>query len=233
MTHEVKLQHMGVDALAQQCAHETNLYFKHKDHDTRYCFELFRRALQEGSKAAWDKICEQYDALVRGWVIQHHGFSTSGEEAEYFVNGAFGKISGTLTADKFGNFSDLGSLLRYLKLCVHSVIIDFARSADYANLSAWEEIAEDEKSGEPSPEEQTMDQSERRTLWDLLETRLHDRQERLVIHGSFVLDLKPQEILEHFRDTFSDIDEIYRVKQNVITRLRRDTEFRKLLGFDD
>lgn len=233
MTHEVSVQQMAVEALAQRCEHETNLYFKRQSHDTRYCFELFRRAIQEGSKTAWDKICEQYEALVKGWVIQHYGFAASGEEAEYFVNGAFGKISGTITAEKFAKFTDLGSLLRYLKLCVHSIIVDFTRSIDYANLSAWEETSEAESSADPSPEEQAIDQSERRTLWDLLEARLHDRKERLVIHGSFVLDLKPHEILDQFPGEFSDIDEIYRVKQNVISRLRRDSELRNLLGLDD
>jgi hypothetical protein len=41
--------------------------------------------------------------------------------------------------------------------------------------------------------------------------------------------LKPQELLEHYRSLFSDLDEIYRIKQNVIARLRRDAEFQKLL----
>lgn len=233
MTHENELKHMAVEALALQCAQETNRYFKHKDHNAQYCFELFRRAIEEGSKAAWDLICTQYQALVMGWVTQHYAFEASGEEAQYFVNGAFGKISGTITADKFGRFSDIASLLSYLKLCVHSVIVDFTRTIDYANLSTLDEIEEVEESGDPSPEEHLMEQSERRTLWDLLAARLNDRKERLVIHGSFVLDLKPQEILEHFRGEFSDIDEIYRIKQNVITRLRRDSEFRKLFGSDD
>lgn len=233
MSFDVGVQQMDLQVLAQRCAQETNLYFKQKVHDTQYCFELFRRAIQERSKAAWEMICTQYEALVTGWVTQHYGFAASGEEAQFFVNGAFGKISGTMTADKFGRFSDLSSLLRYLKLCVHSVIVDFTRSTDYTNVSALEETSEVEKAGDPSPEEQAVDQSERRNLWDLLNSRLHDEKERLVIHGSFVLDLKPQEILDHFRGKFSDIDEIYRIKQNVITRLRRDVEFRKLLGMDD
>jgi DNA-directed RNA polymerase sigma subunit (sigma70/sigma32) len=116
---------------------------------------------------------------------------------------------------------------------VHSVIVDFMRSADYSNLSAWEDMSEMEAAKDPSPEEKTIEQSERRTLWELLESRLNDRKERLVIECSFVFDLKPQQILDEFRAEFSDIDEIYRVKQNVISRLRRDAEFRQLLGIDD
>jgi hypothetical protein len=232
MTHEIKLQHMAIDDLANLCAQETNLYFKHQDSDSQYCFELFRRAIQEGSKAAWEIICIQYQKLVTGWVNQHHAFSATREDAEYFVNGAFSKISGTLTADKFGKFSDLGYLLRYLKMCVHSVIMDYNRTVDYTALYAWDEATEEE-SAEPSPEEQAVDHSDRQSLWDLTNARLHDNKERGVIEGSFVFDLKPQEIYQHYRGVFSDVDEVYRVKQNVISRLRRDAEFRKLLGLDD
>lgn len=233
MSYEVSVQQMAVEALAQRCEHETYLYFKRKEHDTRYCFELFRRALEEKSEEAWKCIINQYEAMVTGWVTQQYSFTDSSANAEDFVSEAFSRISRTITADKFGKFTDLGSLLRYLKLCVHSVIVDFTRATDYANLSAWEETSETERSEDPLPEERAVDQSDRRMLWSLLDTRLHDEKERLVIQGSFVFDLKPQEILDQFRGKFSDIDEVYRVKQNVIVRLRRDAEFRKLLGVDD
>jgi len=232
MSHENELKHMAVESLAQHCAQETNHYFKREDHDTSYCFELFRRALEERNTSAWDTICVQYQALVSGWVNKHHGFATSGEEVDYFVNGAFGKISATLSPDRFRSFSGIGALLGYLKMCVHSVITDYNRILEYTELFALDE-AEKEQSEDPSPEEQTMDRSNRQLVWDATSKRLHDEKERSVIYGSFVLDLKPQEIYDHFPGLFVDVDEIYHVKQNIISRLRRDAEFRKLLGLDD
>jgi len=232
MPHEINPQQLTLADLTQRCAQETTLYFKHQGHDTRYCFELFRRAIQDGDKSVWELICVQYQPLVAGWVHQHYGFEASGEEVQYFVNGAFGKISSTITTDRFGSFSDVGSLLRYLKLCVHSVIVDHNRTVDHTNLYALYDASEEE-SADPSPEEQAMDRSHGRALWDLIDSRLHDEKERAVVRGSFTLDLKPQELYEHFRSVFSDIDEIYRVKQNVLSRLRRDPEIRKLLGGDD
>lgn len=232
MSDEIQPRQMAVDELAVKCQQETNNYFKHQSHDDQYCFELFRRAVQEQDTYAWDVICIQYQSLVAGWVNQHSGFEASGEEVDYFVNGAFGKISGTLSPEKFQSFSDLGYLLRYLKMCVHSVITDYNRAVDYADLSTLDEM-EEEESPEMSPEGQALDHSNRQAFWNLTRTRLHDEKERVVIHGSFVLDLKPQEIYEHFQRVFSDVDEIYRVKQNIISRLRRDSEFRKLIGLDD
>lgn len=233
MSHDVSVQHMAVEILAQRCAEETDLFFRRQNNNTQYCFELFRRALQEKSDEAWGYILERYTAMVTGWVVQHYSFSATGADAEDFVSQAFTRIWHTITAEKFGKFSDLGSILSYMKMCVHSLIIDVTRRGEYSNLSAWEATSRREVSGDPSPEEQAIDQLERRTMWDLLESRLHDEKERLVIKGSFVFDMKPQEILDKYRAQFSDIDEIYRVKQNVIVRLRRDSEFRKLLGLDD
>jgi hypothetical protein len=45
--------------------------------------------------------------------------------------------------------------------------------------------------------------------------------------------LKPRELCDHYAGKFSDVEEVYRIKQNVLARLRRDAEFRKLLGEND
>ena len=232
MSHENEPQHMPLADLADWCTHQTQLYFQHQSHDPRYCFELFRRAIRERDQPAWELICIQYQALVAGWVRQHSRFEESGEEVQYFVNGAFGKIAISLTPDRFTGFSDIGSLLRYLKMCVHSVIVDYHRLVEQERFAPLEDASEEESS-EPAPEEETMHRSEQRAFWDLIRSRLQDEKERAVIYGSFVLALKPQELLELFRNLFGDIDEIYRVKQNIIARLRRDPEFRNLFGPDD
>jgi hypothetical protein len=231
MSDEIPPQQMAVDDLAQRCQLETNKYFKHLEHDDQYCFELFRRAIQEQDTFAWEIIYVQYESLVSGWVSQHSGFPSTGEKVEFFVNGAFGKISGSLSAEKFSSFSDLGYLLRYLKMCVHSMITDYNRAADYGEAFTLDDAA-DEKSQEPSPEEQTTAHLSHQAIWEQTLARMHDEKERAVILGSFALDLKPQEIYNHYRHVFTDVDEIYRVKQNIISRLRRDSEYRKLIDVD-
>jgi hypothetical protein len=232
MSHEIKLQQMAVVDLADKCAQETENYFHQQSHDSTYCFELFRRAIQEHNQSAWEIICVQYQPLVTGWVKQHRGFETTGEEVQYFVNGAFGKIAATLSPVKFDGFSNIGSLLRYLKMCVHSVIVDYNRMVDQVNLYPLEDASQ-EPSTEPATEDQALDRSHDRAMWEWINSWLEDEKERRVIYGLFVLALKPQELHDHFQNLFSEVDEIYRVKQNVIARLRRDPEFRKLLGEGD
>lgn len=231
MSQEVSVQQMSLEVLAQRCKQETERYFEQVVNDTRFCFELFRRAFQGKDDRAWKEILDNYKNTITGWVVRHYGFASSGLEVQDVINDVFKKILSTMTAEKFGRFTSLPALLGYLKLCVHSVIVDCTRATDYTKLIALDNALK-VRSTEPSPEEQTVDASERKKFWELLRERLHDEKERLVVHGSFVLDLKPQELLEQFPKVFNSIDEIYRIKQNVLTRLRRDAEFRKFLGID-
>jgi len=234
MSREGKTTNLSLTDLARICAEETELFFQHRDHDTRYCFELFRRAIRENDQYAWEIIYDQYQSLVSGWVKHHSGFDTSGEEVQFFVTGAFAKISSILTSEKFDKFSDLQALLSYLKMCVHSVITDYNRKADQANLQvSFEEIQIDIKSSAPAPESKVLDQLDSQTLWVRLNERLNDKKERLVMQGVFVLALKPRELCDYYEGTFENVEEVYRIKQNIFARLRRDSEFRKFLGVDD
>ena len=229
MMHEIDPHGMALPDLADRCAAQTNLFFQHQTHDPRYCFELFRRAIRERDESAWDLICIQYKGLVSGWVRQHSRFDATEEDIDYFVYGAFAKIAISLTPEKFGGFSDISALLRYLKMCVHSVIMDHIRSAEEERIARLEDITK-EGAPDPSPEEQALDRSAQQALWSSINSRLNDEKERAVVYGSFVLALKPQELYQLHRNLFRDVDEIYLVKQNVISRLRRDVVFRDLFG---
>lgn len=234
MPRESKITNLSLSDLARICAEETGLFFQHRNHDTRYCFELFRRAIHENDQYAWEIIFSQYESLVTGWVKQHQGFETSGEEAQFFVTGAFAKISSILTPEKFNKFSDLRSLLSYLKMCVHSVITDHNRAVDRSNLNiSIDELQYEIEADNPAPETMVSEQLENLTLWTQLNERLNDEKERLVIHGIFVLALKPRELCNHYKNVFTKVEEVYQIKQNVMARLRRDTEFQKFFGEDD
>ena len=83
MSYELKPQHMAVADLAHRCAEETQHYLQQQSHDPRYCFELFRRAVEDRDQVAWEIICVQYEPLVAGWVTKHRGFEATGEEVQY------------------------------------------------------------------------------------------------------------------------------------------------------
>jgi hypothetical protein len=72
----------------------------------------------------------------------------------------------------------------------------------------------------------------RQEFWREINARVRDEKEHRVVYGSFVLALKPRELYAQFRETFRDVNDVYRVKENVLARLRRDAELREFLGQD-
>ena len=227
------LERQALATIAHRCADETERFFRRLSHDPRFCFELFRRALVVRVDGAWELIYQQYLPLVSSWVERHSAFAASGEEVQYFVNRAFEKMWQAVTPRKFGRFPELKSLLRYLQMCVHSVVLDQVRVAERSIVGVQVEsrAAENRVKG-PTIEDQALGQVRRQEFWDQINARLRDEKERLVVYGSFVLALKPRELYAQFRETFCDVNQVYRVKENVLARLRRDAELCEFLGRD-
>lgn len=219
---------LSLASLAQHCAEESDHFFHRRDHDPRFCFELFRRAIVEEDQRAWRQLCNNYHPLVSGWVRRNRAFASSGEEIDFFVNGAFAKMWSAMSAEKFASFSDLKSLLRYLQLCVSSVVTDYARSEEYHQM--LEELPPGvEEDGGKAVEDVALARTEREDFWQAIAQRLNDDKERLVLHYSYVVGFKPSQIYEEKEELFDDVREIYRIKENVLARLRRDTGLQALL----
>ncbi|MEJ2266385.1 MAG: hypothetical protein P8X95_23310 [Anaerolineales bacterium] len=232
MAIETDLAKLNLNFIQRRCAEETSRFFDRQPNDPRYCFELFRRALLEKNQRAWEYVFEQYKQLVTGWVERHEAFPAAGEEAIFFVNAAFAKLWRAITPEKFTRFPDLKSILRYLQLCVNGCIVDYLRLRDQANVL-------EEDSGETArfrlpdgsnPEEQILERARAEQLWKLLEERLKNEQEKIIAYASFVLALKPSELLAEFPHKFRDIQEVYRTKENLLARLQRDTDFMDFLS---
>jgi hypothetical protein len=227
----VDVHKLGLSELRQRCAEESGHYFHGQRDDTRFCYELFRRAFVENDQLAWDHLYNVYKPLIVGWVTSSPAFPGSGEEIGYFVNRAVEKMWSSISADKFSRFGELSALLRYLKMCVGSVVIDHVRMRERMKLEELDETPNRTPQVEgPSVEEQVGSQFDANMLWDLIHSLVTDRREKYVILGSFVYNLKPREILTQYPGEFTDVKQIYRIKENLIARLRRNPELIKSLS---
>src|SRR5256886_15591549 len=121
---------LSINDLARCCSEETNKFLKQSVSNDRYCLELFRRAISKRDEDAWACIYQQYAPLVLTWVNQHQSATSllGLDGCAPLVNASFAKFSQALTAAKMGNFDSLAAVLKYLKMCVHSVIADEVRS---------------------------------------------------------------------------------------------------------
>ena len=66
-------------------------------------------------------------------------------------------------------------------------------------------------------------------LWEAVLKELQDESERVVAQLSLLRDLKPSEIFGRHPGLYESVADVYRVKRNVIERLRRSPEVRAFL----
>lgn len=232
MTVQPEPQVMSLSGLSHRCRQESHLFFQHQPHDPRFCLELFRRAIMTRDNQAWDCIYQQYRGLVASWVTRHPSFAALDEEVDYFINRSFEKMWLAITPEKLQDFDDLTSILRYLQLCVHSCIVDYARAQEKAELLEDTPVTRLFKTTDLtlSMEERISWQSEASTLWEWMEKHLKNEQERTVMYATYVLDMKAREIHTTYHNLFREIGDVYKAKENVLTRLRRDPELPRYLA---
>lgn len=184
-------------------------------------YELFRQALVEGSPEAWETLYAQYWMLVLQWVQQESALAMSGEEAQHFANRAFEKMWRSITPTKFAQFPSLAALLKYLRLCVRSVVIDEARRTHQACLQLHT-LADTQLDSGADLAEECCDALQRTLFWSQIQARLKNPKEQQLIYCRFVLGLKPNRICEQYSDIFATPHEVYTLLQTILARLRRD-----------
>jgi DNA-directed RNA polymerase specialized sigma24 family protein len=128
----------------------------------------------------------------------------------------------------FERFGGVIPILGYLKRCVKSVFIDQARKAqrdkkiETALECGWAQAS--------SPEKVVLD----KIISDQFAQEVYaqlDEQESLVFKLTFELDLTPRQIVEQSPHLFSDIRDIYRIKERAFRRLRSNPMLKFL--YDD
>jgi DNA-directed RNA polymerase specialized sigma24 family protein len=229
---DTDLQSLHLHLLRSRCMEESERFFQRLENDPRFCYELFRRAISLRNQQAWEYIYLQYQPLVSGWVERHPLFHVLNEEKAYFVNRVFEKMWRRLTPEKFALSTGLSAVLSYLHKCVNSVLVDTMRTRERYEL--FGEETEEQSGGQGIEEQSPEEEVERRDLaekiWAMLQERLKDEKERLTAYGNFVLALKAADIYQEYPGKFRSVQEVYRVKENLLARLKRDQEFMDFLG---
>jgi hypothetical protein len=223
---------LPLNLLEARCASETLRFFQHIQSDTSYCYEIFRRALVERDQAAWQSIDTVYAAQISRWVRKHRGFAACGEDEAYFANRALEKFWRAIKPERFSSFPALEHLLTYLQMCVHSAISDHVRQMRQRELERQAVTSHANGLVLHSPEVDFDTRARAKMVLEQITGLMQDEKEKIVLQASFVLGLKPAEILQYAPATFENIREIYRIKENILARLRRDPELTRLSGLD-
>jgi DNA-directed RNA polymerase specialized sigma24 family protein len=220
---------LGLSALAAACREETNKFLRRETFTDSFCFELFRRAICDQVQPAWETILSQYRGMVLAWVRRHPAATATDEEDDYWVNRTFERFWRAVGPERFGSFRGVADLLTYLKTCAHSVLLDEVRARKAAQVEPLPESGE-EGDDPPDARAVALGGLVGRELWAAILREVQDEAERTVTYLSFALDLKPQEIQERHPALYPAVADVYRIKRNVIDRLRRSAAIRDFLG---
>jgi hypothetical protein len=195
--------------------------------------ELFRRAIYDRDQLAWTTVVEMYRSLL---VAQSGRLLVRGlvhEDDQFCVERAFERFWQATRRAEAHQFTDLGSILKYLKLCLGSVLLDEARARRRQPTVSLEAV-DPEASLSDDPAGLAVSNGARRELWQIVQAELRTDKERLVARQSFVEGHTPRQIYARQARYFDDVAEIYRLKRNIVERLRHSSQIHAHLhGFED
>jgi hypothetical protein len=204
-------------------------FLRGEPRDDAYCFEVFERAVVRRDDAAWEAIIAQYRGIVLAYVGQHTVAAMVREADDFWVNRAFQRFWSAVGPDRFAQFPDVAALLKYLKLCVHSVLLDEARARRAGSTTSLDEVPETARAP-LNAEHSVVGKLAGDQLWETILRELQDEAEQTVVYLSFARDLKPAEIYERHPQLYGSVADVYRIKRNVVERLRRSPEIRAFLA---
>jgi hypothetical protein len=222
------VQQLSVAVLARRCREEVERFLRRESSRDTFGLELFRRAVCEHDDRAWTAIFDQYGGLVRAWLQRHPAWLSVDDDADYCVNCTFERFWVAVDSDRFASFPSLAAVLRYLKLCAHSVLLDALRVREGTRrLSCVQQVAEMRASGDAmAPCDGVMANE----LWNAVVAAAQDEKEILVARLCLVLGMKPGEVYALHPERFADVVEVYGTKRNLLDRLRRNPVIQQFLA---
>jgi DNA-directed RNA polymerase specialized sigma24 family protein len=213
--------------LVAACGEETARFGRGRPSSGGAGFELFRRAICERDDGAWDAVVGQYRGLVRSWIRQQPASTATGAGGDELAIRAFERLWMAVGPERFGQFLDLASLLGYLKMCAHSVVVDEVRARRSTQVGALDELPAAADVEAPAVDTTVERRTAVHELWTAILGEVPDESERLLVYLTFALDLKPGEIHDRHPDRYPTVADVYRLKRNVLDRLRRSPRIQR------
>ncbi|MBA2677526.1 MAG: hypothetical protein H0U76_03910 [Ktedonobacteraceae bacterium] len=216
-------EQLSTDLLIQEVQQEISQYLRFHQTDTTWAFELFRRAIMERDEQAWAGLYLLYSNQVNSWILRCiPGTPLEPEDVASLNNAAFAKFAHSLSPEKFPAFASAERVLAYFKLCVRSVVCDEMRRRTY-RAQHEEPIEAIEK--EPlidDPADGVAAKLEALEVWQIIFGEVESLAEAVILQQHCLLGRPLRELPQRYPTMFQSVDDVYRVKRNVIERLRRN-----------
>jgi hypothetical protein len=179
---------------------------------------------------SWDAVVHQYRWLVLLYVKRHHAWVERGElDDEYWVMRVFQRFWSAVKADRFHQFRRLASVVAYLKLCAHSVLLDELRAARAAQVFSLDRVSKAYAAWQDVGTE-VVGKLSCQILWRAVLSEAQGSQEPVVARLSWVQGMQPSEIYAARPGLFESVGAVYRIKRNLLERLRKNPLLAELSG---
>ena len=221
---------MPIAALAVDIRIQAQHYRDGEATDDSYALELFRRAASDAQPAAWEELVSLYRPHVLACLKRHPAWPDRREpDDDYWVMRVFQRFWSATRSNRLRNFHTLAAILAYLKLCTHSVLLDEARSSRSVSLCALDEAFE-ARDTRPDVAAQVVGKLSSKMVWQMVLSEAQGEQEPVIARLSWMRGMRPAEIHAARPGLFASVDEVYRIKRNLLMRLRRSPRLAELLA---
>ena len=222
---QVSPQHMTITELIKETRQETAL-FQHRQATESACsYELWRRAIVLRDDWAWSAVYGLYAPVVSAWILLRVP-RLVGEDLDVLVNQAFARFAHAMTEQKWCDFACVGALLGYLKCCAQSAATDYHRwqPRQHEALDSLP-VASEPVIGDCA--ETVMERLAAQELWSLVCSEAPAHEEQLVLLLVVAQGMSPRALQQRYPAMYPTVQDIYRIRRNVIERLQRNKELRQ------
>ena len=180
--------------------------------------ELLHQALAQGNQDAWAELQQCLGETVRRWLHTHPSkeVAWSFESEVHYVGLAFERFRQAAIEGQVA-FETQASALVYVRASLNGTFLDSLRA--YARPRAVP-VPLPGAPSEPYFEDRTTSLE----LWEILQKVLPSEREQRLAYMLYHCGLGPREIVQLCPQEWSDVQEIYRLRRNILEQLLRHTD---------
>lgn len=217
------MQHVSLEQVIQHCQQEATQVYQQ---ETGYCFELFRRAIEQQDASAWEALQQQYHKLVLRWVHTAAQGKLNPEVFDDLNQDAWLRFWRTLShhTEPFSQrFPHVGAVLNYLNQCTISAFLDYERKMRrQTRLQEFPPLLETETTWDWTAYWEKKEQAERiQMIREWVVQEVSDPQEKLLLTLAYEQNLSPAVIAQQYPTHFATVADVYRVKERIMKRGKR------------
>jgi hypothetical protein len=195
-----------ISELALRCQQEMDCLQRGEDIEGAAGLQLLSLATLHNDKQLWSALERCFTPAVRAWLRRHPRYEDACRvkaERRYVVL-VLAKFRHEVVAQAM-TFSTLSAGLRYLLVCINSVLLDTLRSVAWLEKIKQHELLTSNVATDDALDPQLLQQ--------VLAT--NEREQRLA-YLLFSCGLKPHQILELCPSEFTDIQEVYHLFSSLL-----------------